>query len=107
MLHLKRWPIWILLLILFAGYACNKAPSGVSILDDFEDAGMPEIWKGTFTLSNAFPAHGKSCLELRAPAGEPLWLESEELIKEISAWLDALGEKQIELSKTLAEKITK
>lgn len=82
--HLKRWPIWILLLILFTGYACRKIPTDVTVLDDFETPPVSDRWKGTFSLSNDFPAHGKRCLELDASDGEALWLESEELTQDWS-----------------------
>ena len=54
----------------------------VFILDDFESPSIPAIWKGTISLSKAFPAHGKSCLELNSSNGESLWLESEKLLKD-------------------------
>src|SRR6478672_12883700 len=51
------------------------------VLDDFEDHSSLEKWSGTFSVSNKFPAHGKSCLELKASNGQSLWLETEKITK--------------------------
>jgi len=77
-------------------YACNGTPTESSaasenaqevfILDDFENATISEIWNGTVSLSKEFPAHGKRCLELTTNDEQPLWLESEELLKDWSSY---------------------
>ena len=58
----------------------------VTVLDDFEDHSTLKKWKGTSVISNAFPAHGKNCLELKVPEGQSLWLETENIIKDWSAF---------------------
>ena len=54
----------------------------MTVLDDFESVSISSIWSGTVSVSNAFPSHGKRCLELNARDGQALWLESKELIKD-------------------------
>src|SRR4030095_16211643 len=58
----------------------------VTVLDDFEDQSALNKWKGPAVISNAFPAHGKNCLELKAPEGQSLWLETENIVKDWSAF---------------------
>ena len=58
----------------------------VTILDDFEDPTALKNWKGPAIISNTFPSHGKNCLELKAPQGQSLWLETENIIKDWTAF---------------------
>src|SRR5215831_3303804 len=57
-----------------------------TVLDDFEDQSTLKKWKGSAVISNALAAHGKNCLELKAPEGQSLWLETENIIKDWSAF---------------------
>ena len=67
------------------GQALTKTRN-VTVLDDFEDHSTQKKWKGTSVISSAFPAHGKNCLELKAHEGQSLWLETENIIKDWSAF---------------------
>lgn len=82
--------------LLLLPYACNEVQKEslqsvssiptVNTLSDFEIPSSLEIWEGTVSQSNEFPAHGKSSLKLNAPDGGSLWLESERLPKNWSAY---------------------
>ena len=61
-------------------HGVNKT-GNTTVLDDFEDQSSLQKWSGTFSGSNKFPAHGKSCLELKAPEEQSLWLETEKITK--------------------------
>ncbi len=63
-----------------------KRSPEVIILDDFESPSALTTWDGTLSLSKEFASHGKSCLELHANDGMPLWLESEKLKKDWSRY---------------------
>src|SRR5215471_3308875 len=63
-----------------------KNTGNVIVLDDFEDQASLKKWSGTFSVSNKFPAHGKNCLELEAPQGQSLWLETNQFIKNWSVF---------------------
>ncbi len=81
---------------LFLTSACNKrqqtdlkivkSTGKVNILSDFENRSSLEIWEGPISLSNEFPAHGKNGIKLSASDGGLLWLESEKLPKDWSAY---------------------
>ena len=63
-----------------------KKKGTVVTLDDFEDPSTLKKWRGTAIISKAFPGHGKNCLELKAATGQSLWLETENIAKDWSAF---------------------
>jgi hypothetical protein len=76
----------IFLPFILASCTSNDTSTDVIVLDDFESPSISAIWKGTVSTSKEFPAHGKRGLELYSPEKQPLWLESEELIKDWSKY---------------------
>ena len=86
----------VLLFFLLSSCACKETQPGssptaestqdVKVLSDFESQSALTIWNGPVSLSKEFPAHGKSSLKLSSSDGRSLWLESEKLPKDWSAY---------------------
>jgi hypothetical protein len=72
--------------IALSSSVCMKGQVNVTVIDDFEDLNALKKWKGPAVISNAFPTHGKNCLQLKAPEGQSLWLESENIQKDWTAF---------------------
>ena len=64
----------------------NNSAIQVLVLNDFEKSASLKAWKGTINLSKDFKAHGRFGCQLAASEGQELWLETEELPKDWSAF---------------------
>lgn len=64
----------------------NTSPVAVRILGDFEDPEVPGTWRGTISVTDKFPAHGKASLQLFSDDWQPLSLESEKIPKDWSSY---------------------
>jgi len=53
----------------------------IMVLDDFEKKPGQIKWEGSVSLSEKFPAHGKSCCKLDTTGGAPLRLETRNCLK--------------------------
>jgi len=94
---MKIYKIFLVLpFFLLSFYACNEtqpdssstaeSTQEVKVLSDFESQSALTVWNGHVSLSKEFPAHGKSSLKLSSSDGGSLWLESEKLPKDWSAY---------------------
>ncbi|MEA2063545.1 MAG: beta-galactosidase, partial [Gemmatimonadota bacterium] len=71
-----------MLFLLSSGTALLRA--GTLVLDDFESDVSLELWNGNVTISEKFPAHGRTCLALDLTGRRSL--ESERLPRDWSAF---------------------
>ncbi len=88
--------VFLLSTFLFLAFACRQTKQEsdkndnntheVIILSDFENKSSLEIWDGSISLSNEFPAHGKNGIKLSDADGGSLWIESKKLPKDWSAY---------------------
>ncbi len=65
-----------------AGLPQKSDTEKVKVFDDFEDQSTLKNWNGAISLSDEFPAHGKTCLKIFAPGWQPLLLEIEKIPKD-------------------------
>jgi hypothetical protein len=83
----------VILLIMYActGPQSHNSPDkegnvDVIVIGDFEKKTDRNKWKGTDTLSKEFPAHGQACCKLTAREGQAVWIETEALPKDWTAF---------------------